>query len=137
MCRCGSYTRVRKALARVAESARRAPAAPASPGAAPGGHVFNPWVAIADDGTVTVVIDRAEMGQGAVTGLAMLVAEVAAGIAVIAKTPAAAFAGRAALAATYSGGGPDSAAIAASIDAALDKPGRVKVANGDADAVLR
>ena len=313
MCRCGSYTRVRKALARVVTPAARAPSAPPSPGTAPGGHVFNPWVAIADDGTVTVVIDRAEMGQGAVTGLAMLVAEelevdlsqvrtafapvdpayanpmfgeqstggsttirssyeplrragasaremlvaaaaarwqvpvaeckaelgavrhtpsnkvlgygalaaaaakvrppanpalkapsafrligkptqrlelpghvrgetkfgidaqmpgltyaalqrapapgatlsgadtraaervpgvlrvveVASGLAVVATTPSAAFAGRAALGAKYVGRGPDSASIAATLDAALDKPGRVKVANGDVEAVLR
>ncbi len=76
LCRCGSYTRVRRALARLAVTqAPRAGAAPkavATPGPA---HVLNPWVAIAEDGTVIVRIDRAEMGQGALTGLAMLVAE--------------------------------------------------------------
>ncbi|MFQ5994839.1 MAG: molybdopterin cofactor-binding domain-containing protein [Acidiferrobacterales bacterium] len=35
----------------------------------------NAWVRVNRDGTVTVLIDRAEMGQGIVTGLAMLVAE--------------------------------------------------------------
>lgn len=35
----------------------------------------NPWVRIAADGTVTLIVDRSEMGQGVVTSLAMLVAE--------------------------------------------------------------
>jgi len=35
----------------------------------------NAWLAIAPDGTVTVTMDRSEMGQGAPTALAMLVAE--------------------------------------------------------------
>jgi isoquinoline 1-oxidoreductase beta subunit len=35
----------------------------------------NAWVRIGGDGAVTVVIDRSEMGQGSLTGLAMLVAE--------------------------------------------------------------
>jgi len=50
----------------------------ALPAAGPGdaeGYVFNPWVRIARDGIITVVIDRSEMGQGAITGLAMLAAE--------------------------------------------------------------
>ncbi|MGB6619840.1 MAG: molybdopterin cofactor-binding domain-containing protein, partial [Xanthobacteraceae bacterium] len=33
------------------------------------------WVVIAPDNTVTIRVARAEMGQGALTGLAMLVAE--------------------------------------------------------------
>jgi len=37
--------------------------------------VFNPFVKIAADGTVTVVIKHFEMGQGVTTGLATLVAE--------------------------------------------------------------
>lgn len=36
---------------------------------------LNAWVRIDPDDTVTVIIDRSEMGQGVVTGLAMLVAE--------------------------------------------------------------
>src|SRR6185312_5857497 len=46
-----------------------APQAPAS------AVVFNPWVKIARDGTVVVVIGQAEMGQGITTSLPMLVAE--------------------------------------------------------------
>jgi isoquinoline 1-oxidoreductase beta subunit len=52
------------------------------PGAEPPPHLDaegrfapNPWLRIARDGTVTVIIDRSEMGQGVVTGLAMLIAE--------------------------------------------------------------
>ena len=40
-----------------------------------GEHVFNPYLTITDDGTVTVMIPRAEMGQGITTTLAALVAE--------------------------------------------------------------
>ena len=36
---------------------------------------INCWVTIAPDDAVTIRIARAEMGQGAMTGLAMLVAE--------------------------------------------------------------
>jgi isoquinoline 1-oxidoreductase beta subunit len=43
--------------------------------AARGAGEINCWVAIAPDDTVTIRIARAEMGQGALTGLAMLVAE--------------------------------------------------------------
>jgi len=38
-------------------------------------HSFNPFVKIAPDGTVTVVIKHFEMGQGTTTGLTTLVAE--------------------------------------------------------------
>ena len=78
LCRCGSYTRARRALAHVAANPPRAAASArmqAAPPASATTHAFNPWVAIGDDGIVTVRIDRAEMGQGALTGIAMLVAE--------------------------------------------------------------
>jgi len=81
LCRCGSYPRIRRAVRRAAEmlagKARHSPCSTAAlcalPAAGPGdaeGYVFNPWVRIARDGTITVVIDRSEMGQGAITGLA-------------------------------------------------------------------
>lgn len=38
-------------------------------------HTLHPFVRIAQDGTVTVVVDKAEMGQGVTTALPMLVAE--------------------------------------------------------------
>lgn len=43
--------------------------------AAPGERVFNPYLTITDDNVVTVMIPRAEMGQGVTTTLAALVAE--------------------------------------------------------------
>ena len=43
--------------------------------AAEGEGVFNPWLKIAEDGTITVITPRAEMGQGIQTTLAALVAE--------------------------------------------------------------
>ncbi len=36
---------------------------------------MNAWVRIASDNTVTLIIDKSEMGQGVVTSLAMLLAE--------------------------------------------------------------
>jgi isoquinoline 1-oxidoreductase beta subunit len=36
---------------------------------------FNGWVRIGEDDSVTVVMSRSEMGQGAYTGLAMLLAD--------------------------------------------------------------
>jgi isoquinoline 1-oxidoreductase beta subunit len=39
------------------------------------GSVFNPFVKIASDNTVTIMVPRAEMGQGVVTTLSALVAE--------------------------------------------------------------
>lgn len=76
LCRCGTYQRIRRAIGRAAlddgealpPTIKRSPA----PGA---GEEFNRWLRIAADGTVTLVIDRSEMGQGVMTGLAMLVAE--------------------------------------------------------------
>src|SRR5262245_35666121 len=41
----------------------------------PGRHAFNAYVEIAEDGTVTVAVPRAEMGQGIQTALAILVAD--------------------------------------------------------------
>src|ERR1700736_5931549 len=43
--------------------------------AAPGETVLNGWVKVSADNTVTVVMSQAEMGQGAHTGLAMLLAD--------------------------------------------------------------
>ncbi|RLQ88755.1 xanthine dehydrogenase family protein molybdopterin-binding subunit [Notoacmeibacter ruber] len=40
-----------------------------------GDNALNPFVLIAEDGTVTIVVPRAEMGQGVMTTLAALVAE--------------------------------------------------------------
>src|SRR5207249_11375936 len=51
--------------------AARAPAPPAPP--AP--FAPNAWLRIGTDGTVTLTLDRSEMGQGSQTGLAMILAE--------------------------------------------------------------
>jgi isoquinoline 1-oxidoreductase beta subunit len=40
-----------------------------------GQYVLNGWVKVSDDGTITVVMAQVEMGQGAQTGLAMLLAD--------------------------------------------------------------
>src|SRR5881628_2059729 len=49
--------------------AAAAPTAPAAPFAP------NAWLRIGTDGTVTLTLDRSEMGQGAQTGLAIILAE--------------------------------------------------------------
>jgi len=78
LCRCGAYQRIRRAIHR---AAREAPAGPVEPAPRPAArpaarrHRFDPWIAIAEDGTVWVTVDRSEMGQGANTSLALLVAE--------------------------------------------------------------
>ena len=51
------------------------PFADAPAHAAGGAPDINCWIAIAPDDTVTIRVARSEMGQGAMTGLAMLVAE--------------------------------------------------------------
>jgi isoquinoline 1-oxidoreductase beta subunit len=80
LCRCGTYGRARRAIRRAAASSTPSPDLPAKastlePAATEAAFAPGPWIKIQGDGTVTVVIDRAEMGQGVVTSLAMLVAE--------------------------------------------------------------
>jgi isoquinoline 1-oxidoreductase beta subunit len=48
---------------------------PLKKGLGPGESAFNPYVKIASDNRITVIVPRAEMGQGAYTTLAALVAE--------------------------------------------------------------
>ena len=52
-----------------------APGSAVTPACAAGAPEITCWVAIAPDDTVTIRVAHAEMGQGALTGLAMLVAE--------------------------------------------------------------
>jgi isoquinoline 1-oxidoreductase beta subunit len=82
LCRCGVYHRARRAIHRAATG--HFEDAPFPDASLPGTEakcanvpvfVFNPWVKIADDGQVTVVLGRSEMGQGIATALPMLVAE--------------------------------------------------------------
>ena len=86
LCRCGTYPRIRRAVRRAADmvagkahwqtySTAALCALPAAERGDTEDYVFNPWVRIAREGTVTITIDRSEMGQGAITGLAMLTAE--------------------------------------------------------------
>jgi isoquinoline 1-oxidoreductase subunit beta len=79
LCRCGTYPRMRRAMDRVARAVDRPALGEHRRALEQAGitAVFqpNPWVRIAEDGAVTIVIDRSEMGQGVATSLAMLVAE--------------------------------------------------------------
>ena len=76
LCRCGTYQRIRRAIARAAEAPDSLPALPPPASAAPdAGIVLNDWVRVHGDDTVTVQINHSELGQGALTGLAMLAAE--------------------------------------------------------------
>jgi isoquinoline 1-oxidoreductase beta subunit len=87
LCRCGTYPRIRRAIHRAAGALSSAPMrAAAERGLAAGRAAVsradvescfapNPWLRIAPDGAVTIIVDRSEMGQGVTTSLAMLVAE--------------------------------------------------------------
>ena len=80
LCRCGTYPRVRRAIHRAAAwSAAEPPqdtrALGALPAAGGDGAALNPWLRINRDNTITLLVDRSEMGQGTLTGLAMLAAE--------------------------------------------------------------
>lgn len=79
LCRCGTYQRIRRAIHRAAAIAeagtanpRGGPAAPVPPAKS---SALNPFVRIGADGTVTVIVNKSEMGQGVYTSLPMLVAE--------------------------------------------------------------
>ncbi len=78
LCRCGTYQRIRQAVRQAASGGVASPssAPPSSLGPAPdAGVAMNPWLRVHGDGTVTVVVNHSEMGQGVVTSLAMLIAE--------------------------------------------------------------
>jgi isoquinoline 1-oxidoreductase beta subunit len=77
LCRCGTYQRIRRAIHRAAEQPAFSQSAPAPAWRLPppGHFAPNPWVRVHEDGTVTVLIDRSEMGQGVVGALSVLVAE--------------------------------------------------------------
>jgi isoquinoline 1-oxidoreductase beta subunit len=81
LCRCGTYPRIRRAIHRAAawsadEPAQDTRALDALPSRGMGDGVpLNPWIRVNRDNTVTLFVDRSEMGQGTLTGLAMLAAE--------------------------------------------------------------
>lgn len=76
LCRCGTYPRIRRAVHDAATGNLPAPAAtPTAPGPAGEAVAFDEWIRLAPDGTVILAINHSEMGQGALSGLAMLAAE--------------------------------------------------------------
>jgi isoquinoline 1-oxidoreductase beta subunit len=75
LCRCGTYPRIRRAIHRVADGAAL-PALPATlPPPPDTGIALDDWLRVHADDTVTLRINHSEMGQGALTSLAALVAE--------------------------------------------------------------
>jgi isoquinoline 1-oxidoreductase subunit beta len=85
LCRCGTYPRIRAAIHEAADtlSAGRAPeqlAAGSEPEMRPltpaeMADPVHPYVRVQEDGTVVIFSNQIEMGQGAHTGLATIVAE--------------------------------------------------------------
>jgi isoquinoline 1-oxidoreductase beta subunit len=78
LCRCGTYPRIRRAISRAAAGSREESLVTRRV------HVDDPdcefialddWIRIAPDGRVILTINHSEMGQGSLTGLAMLLAE--------------------------------------------------------------
>ena len=80
LCRCGTYPRIRRAIHRAAgwsegEAVQRTEPLGALSAAGAGGVMLTPWLRVNRDGSLTLLVDRSEMGQGVITGLAMLAAE--------------------------------------------------------------
>lgn len=80
LCRCGTYARIRRAIARAAGNEPVPPAAPRLPELlsdlpADAGTEMNRWLWINSQGMVTLMLNHSEMGQGSLTGLALLAAE--------------------------------------------------------------
>lgn len=79
-CRCGTYARIRRAVHAAARPHEMPPTVSHLPellDALPGdaGGSLNEWIWINRDNLVTLMINHSEMGQGALTGLAVLFAE--------------------------------------------------------------
>ena len=79
-CRCGTYARIRRAIHAAARPADLPPAVSHLPQVADelpadAGVALNEWIWINRDNLVTLMINHSEMGQGALTGLAVLFAE--------------------------------------------------------------
>jgi len=80
LCRCGTYARVRRAVRAAAAGEPVATVSLALPEMLSdlppdAGAQMNDWIWIDGAGTVTLMINHSEMGQGALTGLAALAAE--------------------------------------------------------------
>lgn len=79
-CRCGTYARIRRAIHAAARPSDLPPSAPHLPALldrlpADAGVSLDEWIWINRDNLVTLMINHSEMGQGALTGLAVLFAE--------------------------------------------------------------
>jgi isoquinoline 1-oxidoreductase beta subunit len=81
LCRCGTYQRVRRAIRAAAGDPPRAAATiprasvPVPAEDAEDTVALDEWIGIRPDNTVVVTINHSEMGQGAATALATLIAE--------------------------------------------------------------
>ncbi len=78
LCRCGTYPRIRRAIARAADGIATGDQTPLPARLEPppdAGTALNPWLRIHGDNTVTLTVNFAEMGQGTSTALAMLISE--------------------------------------------------------------
>ena len=78
LCRCGTYARIRRAIRRIAAKDGLPVAAPSSVSVvadAGKATMLSDFIGILPDGRVLLMLNHSEMGQGALTGLAMLIAE--------------------------------------------------------------
>ncbi|HEX9875832.1 MAG TPA: molybdopterin cofactor-binding domain-containing protein [Gammaproteobacteria bacterium] len=80
LCRCGTYQRIRSAIAGVAagntrEQPRSRPPLDEIVVAEPRGTVINDWVSIEPDNGTVLMINHSEMGQGALNAVTTLIAE--------------------------------------------------------------
>jgi isoquinoline 1-oxidoreductase beta subunit len=84
LCRCGTYQRIRRAVHTAVDIAAKSDVLQNLPTVLPAllddlpddaGVALNEWIWINGGNTVTLMINHSEMGQGALTGLAMLFAE--------------------------------------------------------------
>ena len=80
LCRCGTYARIRRGLHAAASGAPGTGAGASLPALLSdlpqdAGTQMNDWIWIDGAGTVTLMVNHSEMGQGALTGLAALAAE--------------------------------------------------------------
>jgi isoquinoline 1-oxidoreductase beta subunit len=76
LCRCGTYPRIRRAVQRAAAGNLAAGIFPAAlPPAPDAGISLNDFIRVHADSSITLMINHSEMGQGALSNLAVLVAE--------------------------------------------------------------